>query len=159
MQANEFEPFTKRDLQMLQVLVCAGLYPQVAIADTANTYISDQEQVFHTKDKNFLVIHPTSYFAYKPKSLEPAGREEPDPLQPSVKRLVSHRHQLIAYHTLLETAKPYVIMPARVPALQSVLLFSSELDTSGTCQTIIADRWLEFRIHQVQTLPYSPRIS
>ena len=105
--------------------------------------------MFHTRDKNFLILHPTSYFSYKPKSLEPVGREQPDPLQPNKKCLVSHNHQLLAYHTLLETAKPYLIMPARVPALHSALLFSTELDTSGTCQTIIADRWLEFRIHQV----------
>ena len=141
--------FTK--IIFVTVLVCAGLYPQVAIADDNNTYIADQEQIFHSKDKNFLIIHPTSYFSYKPKSLEPAGKEQPDPLQPTKKRLVSHRHQLLAYHSLLETAKPYLIMPCRVPALQSALLFSSELDTSGTCQTIIADKWLEFRIHQVRS--------
>ena len=29
---------TQRDLRLLQLLACAGLYPQVAIADGANTY-------------------------------------------------------------------------------------------------------------------------
>lgn len=56
---------------------------------------ADQEQVFHTKDKNGLIIHPTSCFSYKPKPLEPTGKQEPDPLQPQLKRLVSHRHQLL----------------------------------------------------------------
>ena len=110
---------------------------------------SDQEQVFHTRDKNGLIIHPTSYFASQPKSLEPTGKTEPDPLQPNKERLVSHRHQLLAYHSLLETSKPYVMMPVRVPALHTSLLFSSEIDTSGSCQTIVTDRWIEYRLHQV----------
>ena len=38
---------TKRDLRMLQILICAGLFPQVAIADGNNTYISDQETEFN----------------------------------------------------------------------------------------------------------------
>ena len=48
----------------------------------------------------------------------------------------------IGISLLLETAKPYVMMPARIPALQSSLLFSSELDTSGSCQTLVADKWI-----------------
>jgi len=139
---------SQRDLRLLQLLVGAGLYPQVSIPDNNNTYQADQEQVFHTKDKNGLIIHPTSCFSYKPKPLEPTGKQEPDPLQPQLKRLVSHRHQLLAYHTLLETAKPYLIMPVRIPALQCSLLFSSEIDTSGSCNTIVTDKWIEYRIHE-----------
>ena len=57
--------------------------------------------------------------------------------------------QCKAYHTLLETAKPYLIMPVRIPALQCSLLFSSEIDTSGSCNTIVTDKWIEYRIHEV----------
>ena len=40
-------------------------------------------------------------------------------------------------------------MPVRIPALQCSLLFSSEIDTSGSCNTIVTDKWIEYRIHEV----------
>lgn len=40
---------SQKDIQMLQILICAGLYPQVAIQDKNNTYSAEQEQMFHTR--------------------------------------------------------------------------------------------------------------
>lgn len=34
---------------MLKLILCSGLYPQVAIADEFNNYKRDCDQFFHTK--------------------------------------------------------------------------------------------------------------
>ncbi|KAJ3092192.1 DEAH (Asp-Glu-Ala-His) box polypeptide 34 [Quaeritorhiza haematococci] len=42
---------TVRDLNLIKLIVCAGLYPQLAIADEANHARRVHEQFFHTKTK------------------------------------------------------------------------------------------------------------
>ena len=44
---------------MLKLILCSGLYPQVAIADEFNNYKRDCDQFFHTKV--FLNFHLTIY--------------------------------------------------------------------------------------------------
>ena len=48
-RANESRSFTLRDVNILKIILCSGLYPQVAIADDCNSYKPDSEQAFHTK--------------------------------------------------------------------------------------------------------------
>ncbi len=38
-----------KDINMLKLILCSGLYPQVAIADEFNNYKRDGDQFFHTK--------------------------------------------------------------------------------------------------------------
>uniref|UniRef100_A0A8D0KUJ1 DHX34-like C2H2-type zinc finger domain-containing protein n=1 Tax=Strix occidentalis caurina TaxID=311401 RepID=A0A8D0KUJ1_STROC len=59
---------------------------------------------------------------------------------------MSHHHQLLAFVSLLETNKPYLVNCVRVPALQALLLFSRSLDTSADCARLVADGWLEVTV-------------
>ena len=53
--------------------------------------------------------------------------------------------QLLVYLSLLETNKPYVMNCLRMPALQTLLLFSREVDASATFGRVVFDSWLELR--------------
>ncbi|XP_038065791.1 probable ATP-dependent RNA helicase DHX34 isoform X2 [Patiria miniata] len=142
--------FTLQELNLLKVILCSGLYPQLAIADDCNSYRRECDQVFHTKAKGFVLLHPTGVFANNPSALEPP--EEKDEAGNSSSRGVrSSRHQLIAYVSLLETNKPYLVNTMRVPALQTVLLYANCLDTNQACTRIVVDEWIEFTIDDADT--------
>ncbi|XP_028334141.1 probable ATP-dependent RNA helicase DHX34 isoform X1 [Physeter macrocephalus] len=59
---------------------------------------------------------------------------------------MSSKHQLLTFVSLLETNRPYLVSCVRIPALQSLLLFSRSLDTSGDCCRLVADGWLELQL-------------
>ncbi|KAM4743030.1 putative ATP-dependent RNA helicase DHX34 isoform 2-T3 [Anableps anableps] len=109
------QDLSSRHQALLKLLLCRGLYPQLAVPDEHNTTRKDSDQVFHTRNKQGVVVHPTSVFASDPEVLhvpEDNAREAgPD-------RKDSSRHQLLAFVTLLETNKPYLSNCVRVPALQ-----------------------------------------
>lgn len=128
------QAFTLRDTNVLKIVLCSGLYPQLAMADDCNSYRRDSEQVFHTKSKPFVVLHPTSVFATNPEYLQPPeGRKE------------NVGQEVLAYVDLLETNKPYLVNVMRTPALQTLTLFSQNLDTSGDCSRLVVDEWLELK--------------
>lgn len=119
-----------KDLTMLKLILCSGLYPQFACADEfnyckvlqitypiiCNLYInlycaymmictnvfqiiiqSMSEQLFHTKAKPYVALHPMSFFGNHPQLLQ---IEEPDVvLIPGFKSKspVSPKHQILAY--------------------------------------------------------------
>jgi len=132
------QKFTLGDLNLLKIILVRGLYPQVAIADDFNNYKRDSDQCFHTKHKPFVVLHPTSVFAYDPDILQPCD----DGLVKG-KLKFSTRHQLLLYVSLFETNKAYLMNCMRIPALQSLLLYGRSLDTNADCTRIICDDWLE----------------
>jgi ATP-dependent RNA helicase DHX34 len=49
------------------------------------------------------------------------------------------------FSTLLDTSKSYLMNCLRVPALQSLLLYSKSLDTNLNLTRILCDTWLELR--------------
>ena len=55
---------------------------------------------------------------------------------------VSSKHTILAYLSLLETTKPYLVNTLRMPAAQTLLLFAHELDTNSTFSMIACDSWL-----------------
>uniref|UniRef100_A0A663EZP4 DHX34-like C2H2-type zinc finger domain-containing protein n=1 Tax=Aquila chrysaetos chrysaetos TaxID=223781 RepID=A0A663EZP4_AQUCH len=59
---------------------------------------------------------------------------------------MSRHHQLLAFVSLLETNKPYLVNCVWVPALQALLLFSRLLDTSTDCAWLVVDGWLEITV-------------
>lgn len=131
-----------KDLTMLKLILCSGLYPQFAIADEFNYCKSMNEQLFHTKSKPYVALHPMSYFGNHPQILQ---LEEPDIVEvPGFKSKtpVSPKHQLLAYLSLLETTKPYLVNTLRMPAVQTLLLFSQEIDTNSVFSVVICDNWL-----------------
>ncbi|GFS00064.1 pre-mRNA-splicing factor ATP-dependent RNA helicase DHX15, partial [Elysia marginata] len=95
--SNKSRSFTLRDVNLVKIILCSGLYPQVAIADDCNTYKRDSEQAFHTKSKPFMLLHPTSTFAANPDVLMPkdAGGKRPAPSD--LRGLMSSKHELLSY--------------------------------------------------------------
>ncbi|KAL5004824.1 hypothetical protein ScPMuIL_018280 [Solemya velum] len=147
--ANENRSFTLRDINLLKIILCSGLYPQVAIADDCNCYKRDSEQAFHTKSKPFLLLHPTSVFSGQPELLQ--LKEENTQVASDLKGRLSNKHELLAYVTLLETNKAYVMNTMRVPALQTIMLFSNSIDTNSDCTRLIGDGWLEITFPDVES--------
>lgn len=145
-KANASRNLTQKELIMLKVILCSGLYPQIAIADEHNTFKAETDQVFHTKKKGFVLLHPTSVFTLNPDVLQLKDHEIKEvPGKPSNRGHLSNKHQLLAFLTLLETTKPYLMGSMRVPALQTVLLFSNSLDTNQDFRRIACDGWLEIK--------------
>ncbi|XP_071481519.1 probable ATP-dependent RNA helicase DHX34, partial [Diadema antillarum] len=132
------------EINLLKVILCSGLYPQLAIADDCNSYRRESDQVFHTKAKPFVVLHPTGIFANHPDLLEPPEGDTLPEETTGKRGVLSARHQLLAYVSLLETNKPYLVNTMRVPALQTVLLYARSLDTNQACTRLVVDEWLEF---------------
>ncbi|XP_074021274.1 probable ATP-dependent RNA helicase DHX34 [Numenius arquata] len=145
LQAVSSSALSSSQLTLLKLVLCRGLYPQLAVPDQLNSSRKDSDQIFHTKNKQGVVLHPTCVFATSPELLHAKeGRERGGTREP-IEGLSCH-HQLLAFVSLLETNKPYLVNCVRVPALQALLLFSRSLDTSGDCTRLVADGWLEVTI-------------
>jgi len=107
---------------MLKIILTCGLYPQIAIADEHNNYKRDSDQCFHSKvsfthiepflldylnyilstlkHKSFVILHPTSIFAYDPDILQPC-----DDGIVKDKLTFSTRHQLLVYVLVFASQK------------------------------------------------------
>ncbi|KAM9801429.1 putative ATP-dependent RNA helicase DHX34 [Neosynchiropus ocellatus] len=137
------QDLSSRQQALLKLLLCRGLYPQLALPDDHNTARKDSDQVFHTKNKQGVVIHPTSVFANSPEILQVPDE---DGRETGVDRTNSSKHQLLAFVTLLETNKPYLSNCVRVPALQALLLVSNSVDSNADCSRLVVDGWLELEL-------------
>ena len=146
--------FTLRDLNLLKIILCCGLYPQMAIPDEHNMSKNVSEQVFHTTRKQYLMLHPTCVFVSQPDLMRPedkpgTSRDTSDD-KPRTSRHTSddcrNDHELMSYVSLLETRKPYIMNVMRVPALQTLLLFGRTVDSNADCTRLVVDDWVELRI-------------
>ncbi|XP_054039857.1 probable ATP-dependent RNA helicase DHX34 isoform X3 [Rissa tridactyla] len=145
LQAVSSSVLSSSQLALLKLVLCRGLYPQLAMPDQLNSGRKDSDQIFHTKTKQGVVLHPTCVFATSPELLHAKEGPERGGTKDPAEGL-SHRHQLLAFVSLLETNKPYLVNCVRVPALQALLLFSRSLDTSADCARLVADGWLEVTV-------------
>ncbi|XP_067170576.1 probable ATP-dependent RNA helicase DHX34 isoform X1 [Apteryx mantelli] len=145
LQAASSSVLSSSQLALLKLVLCRGLYPQLAVPDQLNSSRKDSDQIFHTRNKQGVVLHPTCVFATTPELLQAKEGSECGGTQDSKDGLSRH-HQLLAFVSLLETNKPYLVNCVRVPALQALLLFSRSLDTSADCARLVADGWLELTI-------------
>ncbi|XP_065511202.1 probable ATP-dependent RNA helicase DHX34 [Caloenas nicobarica] len=145
LQAASSSVLTPSQLVLLKLVLCRGLYPQLAVPDELNTSRKDSDQIFHTKNKQGVVLHPTSVFAASPELLHAKEGGKHGGAKDPAEGLSCH-HQLLAFVSLLETNKPYLVNCVRVPALQALLLFSRSLDTSADCSRLVADGWLEMAV-------------
>uniref|UniRef100_A0A8D0B4S7 DExH-box helicase 34 n=1 Tax=Salvator merianae TaxID=96440 RepID=A0A8D0B4S7_SALMN len=152
LQAAAAQVLSPDQCALLQLVVGRGLYPQLAIPDPFNATRKDSDQIFHTKEKAGVTLHPTSIFASSPELLLPAqeGGPECGGHQDATEGLNS-RHQILAFVSLLETSKPYLVNCLRLPALQALLLLASSLDTNADCTRIVADSWLEVQVPLAET--------
>ncbi|CAL8363622.1 unnamed protein product [Merluccius merluccius] len=140
------QDLSSRQQSILKLVLCRGLYPQLALPDEHNATRKDSEQVFHTRSKQGVVIHPTSVFASDPEVLrvpEDEVRELGNAPPPSLTR-----HQLLSFVTLLETNKPYLSNCVRVPALQALLLVANSVDSNADCSRLVIDGWLELELRE-----------
>ncbi|XP_040511041.1 probable ATP-dependent RNA helicase DHX34 isoform X2 [Gallus gallus] len=115
LQAASNSVLSTSHLSLLKLVLCRGLYPQLAIPDPLNDSRKDSDQIFHTKSKQGVVLHPTCVFATSPELLH--GRERTE--RGTEEDGLSCHHQLLAFVSLLETTKPYLVNCIRVPALQT----------------------------------------
>lgn len=139
------QDLSSRQQALLKLLLCRGLYPQLALPDEHNTTRKDSDQVFHTRNKQGVVIHPTSVFASDPEVLHVP---EDDNREMGPDRRDSTKHQLLAFVTLLETNKPYLSNCVRVPALQALLLVANSVDSNADCTRLVVDGWLELELRE-----------
>lgn len=135
--------FTLREINLLKIILCSGLYPNLAVADEGNSGKRDSEQLFHSQSKQFLLIHPTSVFATRPDILLPMEAPTTQPTPSKQQTQSSSNHQLLTFVSLLETNKPYLVNAMRVPALQTLLLFAQSLDTNADLTRFVVDCWIE----------------
>lgn len=122
---------TEQEIHILKLILCAGLYPNFAIADSCNSATADQ--VFHTKSKPYVVLHPTSVFALQPELLVVSQTEVLGSDRSGRRGTYSDQHPLLVYVSLLETNKPYLMNCTKAKALQTLLLFATSVDTNADC--------------------------
>ncbi|KAJ6663570.1 hypothetical protein lerEdw1_009649 [Lerista edwardsae] len=163
-------------LALLQLVLGSGLYPQLAVPDPFNQTRKDSDQarcllrlcpwpalpapvlssapcpqVFHTREKAGVFLHPTSVFSSSPELLHPAQDKGTDDAgHRGAPEGLSGSHQLLAFVSLLETSKPYLVGCLRLPALQALLLLARSLDTNADCTRLVADSWLELRLPKAE---------
>uniref|UniRef100_A0A8C8VQS8 DExH-box helicase 34 n=1 Tax=Pelusios castaneus TaxID=367368 RepID=A0A8C8VQS8_9SAUR len=146
LQAAAGTALSSNQLTLLKLVLCRGLYPQLAVPDHYNSCRKDSDQIFHTKNKQGIVLHPTCVFAASPELLQVTEKGAAEGRRQDSQEGLSSRHQLLAFVSLLETNKPYLVNCLRVPALQALLLFSRALDTNADCTRLVADSWLELGV-------------
>lgn len=144
-QSSDVGNLSNRDVNLLKLILCSGMYPNLALPDDANPSRKPTEQFFHTKSKRFLSMHPTSVFASNPDLLFPkqmesisatsdvAASHTATTTKDGSKETLDSLHaqlvrgsELLCYLELLETTKPYLCNVFRVPALPACLLFSKK---------------------------------
>ncbi|XP_053461455.1 probable ATP-dependent RNA helicase DHX34 isoform X2 [Nycticebus coucang] len=144
--ASSAQDLTRDQMALLRLVLGRGLYPQLAIPDEFNSGRKDSDQIFHTQAKQGTVLHPTCVFSSSPEVLHTWEPEARGCEGSRDKDKMSSKHQLLTFVSLLETNKPYLVNCVRIPALQSLLLFSRSLDTNGDCSRLVADGWLELQL-------------
>ena len=77
-----FTDLSRPEKALLQLLLCSGLYPNIALPDPANHSRRPADRVFHTKHKRFALMHPSSVFAKHPEWV------------PKIKSTVNHTHDM-----------------------------------------------------------------
>lgn len=150
--ASSAQALTRDQMALLKLVLGRGLYPQLAVPDPFNSGRKDSDQIFHTQTKQGVVLHPTCVFANSPEVLhtqEQAAKGSDGSRDDRDK--MSSKHQLVTFVSLLETNKPYLVNCVRIPALQSLLLFSRSLDTNGDCSRLVADGWLELQLADTES--------
>ncbi|KAJ3048899.1 DEAH (Asp-Glu-Ala-His) box polypeptide 34 [Rhizophlyctis rosea] len=144
---------TERDVGLVKLVVCSGLYPHLAVTDDANHARRLSEQVYHTKAKKFVQMHPTSVFSYKPELVQPKVSEPPRHREDGKDTLESLHARtsvsdMLCYLELLETNKPYLTNVMRVPALAACLLFGRSIDVTHDMKHVVIDEWLLLKFNE-----------
>ncbi|KAH6568489.1 hypothetical protein BASA62_005429 [Batrachochytrium salamandrivorans] len=149
---------TGRDIQILKLIISSGLYPKIAVPDESNNSRPITEQVFHTRNRRFVSMHPTSVYYLCPELVQVQQRA-PDTRQNSIPSKPNHDslharttfHDLLLFVDLLETTKPYLVNTIRVNALPVCLLFALSIDISANLMHLVVDNWLHIEFEDQET--------
>ncbi|XP_050521115.1 probable ATP-dependent RNA helicase DHX34 isoform X2 [Daktulosphaira vitifoliae] len=131
-----------KDLMMLKIILSSGLYPHIAIADEFNSCKTTKEHLFHTEGKPFVSLHPMSYFGNHSEVLQLTELDVQHVPDFKSKSTISSKHQILIYMSLLETTKAYIMNSLRMPAIQTLLLFSRNICTNKNFSQVVCDSWL-----------------
>lgn len=71
LEKSQVDTLTSLQINIIKMIVCSGLYPNISIPDEANHTKRASEQFYHTKNKRFLSMHPTSVFSTSPEGFLP----------------------------------------------------------------------------------------
>ncbi|KAI9022397.1 P-loop containing nucleoside triphosphate hydrolase protein [Hyaloraphidium curvatum] len=135
-------------LNLVKLVFCSGLYPNVAVADEANPQRREGEQAFHTRSKRLVQMHPSGVFASHPDWALPGDAGDPLGEQGTLQALHRRRTlgELLCYQNLVETSgKPYLVNVMKVPSVHAALLFSRSIDTSPDLSRLLVDDWIELK--------------
>ncbi|CAG0919646.1 unnamed protein product [Notodromas monacha] len=133
-----------QDMVFMKAILTASIYPQWAIADPHNNYKAGTEQMYHTKDKPFVTLHPMGMLANNPEVLR-VGSCEPTVAGFPPGSQISNKHELLLYLSMMETTRPFLMNTARIPAAQSLFLFALNTDVDHNFSRYVFDGWLEVR--------------
>ncbi|KAF1807654.1 putative ATP-dependent RNA helicase DHX34 [Mucor lusitanicus] len=140
-----------REIQLVKLVLCSSLYPQLAIGDEHNPYRKSNEIVFQVPAKNFLSIHPSSVIASHPEWVQghdEKTRKDDQTVEDSLYQ------QLLCYLQLLETNKPFLVNITRVPGIHTLLLFGKVIDLNYDCSVIVVDSYFVIRFKTSQVAEY-----
>jgi hypothetical protein len=147
---SDVSVLSSSDVNLIKLVLCSGLYPNISISDSANYARKLSEQTFHTSSKKFLSMHPTSVFSYNPEAIQPvppsnsASEIKEDTLS-SLHGRVENK-ELLCYLQLLETTKPYLTNAFRIHGLHACLLFARTIDINHSMDHFVVDDWLHLSI-------------
>jgi ATP-dependent RNA helicase DHX34 len=114
---SEISDLNLKEVNLLKIIICSGLYPNVALPDEENAHRKSHEQVYHTASKNFVLVHPTSVYSTHYETMIKRSSTTED-------TTFRKDWEFLCYVQLLETGKPYLINAIRVPIIHTCLLFS-----------------------------------
>ena len=117
---------TVHDIHTIKVVLCAGLYPRIALADPGNANRPENERVFHTQFKSFVRMHPSSMF--------------------TTEDVFVASSEVLVFEKLLETHKAFLTNCLRSPALQTLLLFARTIDSNDKCTKLVVDNWIVLQL-------------
>lgn len=149
---------TATQLSLIKLIVCSGLYPNMAIPDEANPQRREGEQTFHTRGKKMVGMHPSSVFSAHVEWAYPSdvdgGVTSSSADANTLLGLHRKRHagELLCYQNLLETSgKPYLLNSLKVPSVHVCLLFARSIDTSPDLGKLLVDDWLSIKFRDSRT--------
>ena len=119
-------PLSRADVLLLKAVIACSFSPRVALPDPKNQQRRPQDCRFSTSTHPELVIHPGSSLAGDPTNLRPLD--------------------LLSYYQMLETRRLYLCGLTPCPALLSLLLSSTEIDTNASCSRFVIDGWIMIRM-------------
>jgi hypothetical protein len=125
-EKSDVSMLSERDIIILKLILCSGLYPNIAIPDESNYSRPASEQMYHTKTNRHISMNSFSVFTFRPELLQGFETDFNDSMCPE-RRMT----EVVCFMKVLETHKPFIMNPLKIKALPVSLLFAQKLDISS----------------------------